>query len=64
MQPTGVYNALVSYSGPNVAPEDITVTVGVADPAILAFYNTQNKTTYTALPTANYHIAKNNCGNS
>jgi hypothetical protein len=58
MQPTGTYNALVSYSGPNVAPEDITVTVGNADPAILAFYNTQNKTTYAALPTANYTLPK------
>ncbi len=58
MQATGTYNAMVSYSGPNVAPEDITVTFGDADPAVLAFYNTQNKTTYTALPTANYSFPK------
>ncbi len=47
MQPSGTYNAVISYSGANDAPEDIKVTVGDADPAVLAAYNTQNKTTYT-----------------
>ncbi len=56
MQPSGTYNAVISYSGANDAPEDIKVTVGDADPAVLAAYNTQNKTTYTALPTANYSL--------
>jgi hypothetical protein len=58
MQAAGTYNAMLSYSGPNVAPEDLSVTLGVADPAVLAFYNTQNKTTYTALPTANFALPK------
>ncbi len=54
MQNTGTYNAVVSYSGANNAPEDITVEVVGADPAILTAYNTQNKTTYLPLPAANY----------
>lgn len=56
MQANGTYNAVISYSGINVAPEDIKVTVGDADPAVLAAYNTQNRTTYTALPSANYSL--------
>lgn len=54
MQPNGTYNAVISYSGLHVAPEDIKVTVGDADPAVLAAYNTQNRTSYTALPSTNY----------
>ncbi len=50
MQATGSYNAVVSYSGANNAPEDITVEVEVADPSILAAYNTQNKTTLLPIP--------------
>lgn len=58
MQPNGTYNAVISYSGLHVAPEDIKVTVGDADPAVLADYNTQNRTTYTALPSANYSLSQ------
>jgi hypothetical protein len=62
MQPTGTYNAMVSYSGPNVAPEDITVTIGVADTSVIGTYNRQNKLTgtavYTPLPTANFALPK------
>lgn len=56
MDPTTItYNAVISYSGPSDAPEDITVTVGASDPSILAAYKTfQSNTTYTALPTTNY----------
>jgi len=56
MQANGTLNAVVNYAGAFTAPEDITVTVGDADPAVLAAYNTQNKTTYLALPTANYTL--------
>jgi hypothetical protein len=64
MQPTGSYNAMVSYSGPNVAPEDITITIAPAPASVITTYNTQNKfaTTSTSyvnpLPTANYTLPK------
>lgn len=55
MDPTNpVYNAVISYSGAKDADEDISVTVGTSDAAVLALYNSKQATTYTALPTANY----------
>lgn len=55
MDPTNpVYNAVISYSGAKDAEEDISVTVGTSDPAVLALYNSKQATTYTALPTTNY----------
>jgi len=56
MEANGTLNAIVNYTGAFTAPEDITVTVGESDPAVLAAYNTQNKTTYLPLPTANYTL--------
>ncbi|MES2332383.1 MAG: DUF1735 domain-containing protein [Bacteroidota bacterium] len=51
---TQTYNAVVSYSGAKDAPDDITVTVGLSDPAVLALYNSKQATTYTVLPSTNY----------
>lgn len=56
MDAPATYTAVVSYSGAFSAPEDITVQLDVADPAIIAAYNTQNKTTYTVLPTNLYTL--------
>ena len=52
MEPNTVYNAAVSYSGANNAPEDITVEVGVADASVLAFYKSQvaAASSYTMIP--------------
>lgn len=51
---TQTYNAVISYSGANDAPEDITVTVGASDATVLSTYNTKAGTAYPALPTANF----------
>jgi hypothetical protein len=56
MDPAGTYNAVVSYSGANDAPQDITVEVGVADPAVITAYNTQNGKAYVALPANLYSL--------
>jgi len=56
MQATGTYNAVISYSGANNAPEDITVEVVVADPSILTAYNTQNRTTLLPIPSNLFSI--------
>ncbi len=50
MQANETYNAVVSYSGANNAPEDITVEVDVADPAIITAYNTQNRPSVPLVP--------------
>jgi hypothetical protein len=47
------YSVTVSYSGANVAPEDITVNLGVDAPA-LTQYNTEQHTTYDLIPTTLY----------
>ncbi|MGM9476419.1 BT_3987 domain-containing protein [Pedobacter sp. GSP4] len=46
----------VSYSGADVAPEDIRVKVGL-DPAALAKYNTENAAHYTDMPTSLYSFS-------
>ncbi|SKA19939.1 DUF1735 domain-containing protein [Sediminibacterium ginsengisoli] len=56
MQPTGTYNAIVSYSGADNAPEDITVEVAVADQAVIDKYNSQNTKTFTMLPSTMFSI--------
>lgn len=56
MDPGIVYNAAVSYSGAHNAPQDITVEVGVADPAVVTAYNTQNNRTYVMLPSNLYSL--------
>lgn len=49
------YPITVSYSGANVAPEDITVNLGV-DAAALTQYNTEQHTTYDLIPATLYTI--------
>jgi hypothetical protein len=56
MDPGNTYNAAVSYSGANNAPQDITVEVGVADAAVVTAYNTQNSRTYVMLPSNLYTL--------
>lgn len=58
MLPSVTYNAVVSYSGANNAPEDITVEVDVADPSIITAYNTQNRppVPFVPVPTTLYSI--------
>ncbi|MEO8172171.1 MAG: DUF1735 domain-containing protein [Sediminibacterium sp.] len=62
MQANGTYNAMVSYSGPNVAPEDITINIAAAPASVITTYNTENKLTgtaaYTPLPSTNYTLPK------
>lgn len=53
LAPENDYPITVSYSGANVAPEDITVNVGV-DEAALAQYNTEQTATFVLLPAALY----------
>lgn len=52
MDPGVTYNAAVSYSGAQNAPEDITVEVGVADASVLTFYKSQVSaaSSYTMIP--------------
>jgi hypothetical protein len=59
MQPSGTYQAMISYSGPNTAPDDITITLE-SDPAVIAAYNTAVKPTtlLKVLPTTNYALPK------
>ena len=56
MQPSVTYNAVISYSGANNAPEDITVEVELASPAILTAYNTQNRTSLVPTPSTLYSL--------
>jgi hypothetical protein len=49
------FNLNVSYSGVDVAPEDITVNVAV-DAATLTQYNTENGTNYVVPPTAIFNL--------
>lgn len=49
------FNVNVSYSGAEVAPEDITVTLGV-DPDLLAQYNSENGTSYVVPPSDIYSL--------
>ena len=53
IQPAAVASIDVNYSGPNAAPSDITVNIGVNQAAIDA-YNEANDTHYTLLPTSSY----------
>ena len=59
MDPSQVYNAAVSYSGANNAPEDIAVEVGVADSSVLAFYKSQVSaaSSYTMIPSNLYTLS-------
>ena len=56
MDAPATYTAVVSYSGAFNAPEDITVEVGVADSAVIKFYNTQNARAYLVLPANLYTL--------
>ncbi|QKZ11749.1 DUF1735 domain-containing protein [Spirosoma sp. KUDC1026] len=49
------YPVTVSYSGANVAPEDITVTLGTNE-AALTQYNTEQHTTYDLIPATLYSL--------
>ncbi|GAB3765999.1 DUF1735 domain-containing protein [Spirosoma pomorum] len=49
------YPITVSYSGANVAPEDITVNLGI-DAAALTQYNTEQHTTYDLIPATLYTV--------
>jgi len=49
------FNLNVSYSGADVAPQDITVNVEI-DPSLLTTYNTQNGSNYEIPPTAIYTL--------
>ena len=53
--PENSYPIMVSYSGAQVAPEDITVTLGV-DAAALAQYNTEQKVAYDLIPATLYTL--------
>jgi Domain of unknown function (DUF1735) len=53
--PENDFPITVSYSGANVAPEDITVTLGI-DAAALTQYNTEQKTTYDLIPASLYTL--------
>ncbi|RZM22832.1 MAG: DUF1735 domain-containing protein [Pedobacter sp.] len=55
LAPENDYPLTVSYSGANVAPEDITVTLGT-DPTALTQYNTEQKKTYDLIPESLYTI--------
>ncbi|MGE9314812.1 DUF1735 domain-containing protein [Niabella sp. CJ426] len=47
--------AFVNFVGPNTAPEDITVSIGV-DPAALARYNTSQNSSYNHLEVGAYEM--------
>ena len=53
--PENSYPITVSYSGAQVAPEDITVTLGI-DPAALTQYNTEQKVAYDLIPATLYTL--------
>lgn len=55
LAPENDYPITVSYSGANVAPEDITVSLGVDDAAITQ-YNAEQHTAYELIPAALYTI--------
>ena len=57
MDPPQVYNAVVSYSGADNAPNDISVEVGIADAAIVTAYNTQNSRSYVMIPSNLYSLS-------
>lgn len=52
---TAEYEAVISYSGADVAPQDITVQLE-ASAAAVATYNTTHGTTYTALPAGTFTL--------
>jgi hypothetical protein len=56
MDPAGSHIADVAYSGAHDAPQDITVTVEVADSAVIKAYNLQNSKSYLVLPSNLYSI--------
>ena len=55
LAPESDYPLTVSYSGANVAPEDITVTLGT-DQAALAQYNKEQKKAYDLIPANLYTV--------
>ncbi|HEX9957765.1 MAG TPA: DUF1735 domain-containing protein [Fibrella sp.] len=55
LAPESDFPITVSYSGANVAPEDITVTIGT-DPAALTQYNTEQHTEYDLIPASLYTL--------
>ncbi|TDE16498.1 DUF1735 domain-containing protein [Dyadobacter psychrotolerans] len=55
LAPENDYPITVSYSGADVAPEDITVTLGIDTPAI-AQYNEEQETEYELIPTTLYTL--------
>jgi len=54
---SATFNVNLSYSGANMAPSDITVTLEV-DTAALRIYNKDQGTKYVAPPETIYHIAR------
>lgn len=55
LAPENSYPLTVSYSGAQVAPEDITVTLGV-DPAAITQYNTEQDAHYDLIPASLYTL--------
>ncbi|MBC8155916.1 MAG: DUF1735 domain-containing protein [Bacteroidetes bacterium] len=55
LAPENDYPITVSYSGANVAPEDITVTLGIDAPA-LTQYNEEQEAAYDLIPTTLYTL--------
>lgn len=55
LAPENSYTVTVSYSGANVAPEDITVSLGLDDTAIKQ-YNTEQSTAYELIPASLYTL--------
>ncbi|MBO0952043.1 BT_3987 domain-containing protein [Fibrella forsythiae] len=53
--PENNYTLTVSYSGANVAPENITVSLGI-DPTALTQYNTEQKKAFDLIPTSLYTL--------
>ncbi|KAB7732095.1 DUF1735 domain-containing protein [Rudanella paleaurantiibacter] len=55
LAPENSYTVTVSYSGAQVAPEDIAVTLGIDEPAIKQ-YNTEQSTAYELIPASLYTL--------
>lgn len=55
LAPENDYPITVSYSGANVAPEDITVTLGIDEPA-LTQYNEEQEAHYDLIPATLYTL--------
>src|SRR6187402_2743389 len=53
---SATFNVNLSYSGANMAPTDITVTLAI-DTAALNAYNTDQETDYVLPPASVYHLA-------